>query len=70
MCGNTGLPEKRTMSTADQILEETRTFSESEACALLDFIGYLKYRRAQAAESGAEVISWHSKIAGPMISVR
>lgn len=58
------------MSTADQILEEARTLSESEARALPDFIGYLKYQRAQTTESGAEVISWHSKIAGPIISIR
>lgn len=53
MCGNTGLPEQRAGTTVDQILKEARTLSESEACVLLDFIDYLKYRRAQAAESGA-----------------
>lgn len=50
MCGNTGLPERHSVTTVERILEEARTLSESEACALLDFIGYLKYKRARSGE--------------------
>lgn len=51
MCGNTGLPERHSVTTVERVLEEARTLSESEARALLDFIGYLKYRRARVSES-------------------
>lgn len=51
MCGNTALPERHGMTTVERILEEARSLSESEARALLDFIGYLKYKRARVSET-------------------
>lgn len=43
------------MNTVNQVLEEARTLSESEARVLLDFIGYLKYRRARAGAPAQDI---------------
>lgn len=43
------------MTTVERILEEARTLSESELRALLDFIGYLKYKRARSGESVSDI---------------
>jgi len=36
------------MNTMEQIVEEMRTLPEVDARELLDFVGYLKAKRAQA----------------------
>jgi len=43
------------MNSMEKIVEEVQSLPETDARDVLDFIGYLKYRRVQAAESGAEI---------------
>ena len=42
------------MNTMEKIVEEVRTLPETDAREVLDFVGYLKARRAQAMAATAD----------------
>ena len=43
------------MNTREKILEEVQTLPETDAREVLDFVGYLKSRRAQAMAATADM---------------
>ncbi|MBL8424963.1 MAG: hypothetical protein JNK06_15930 [Candidatus Accumulibacter phosphatis] len=43
------------MSTMEKIVEEVQTLPETDAREVLDFVGYLKSRRAQAMAATAHM---------------